>query len=104
LRQHRHAIVVGDTTRGGGHTGDFQPVGERFMLFVPSGASTSREDVEGNGVRPDVTVSSERALETAHRLALRAIVATLADSSWRRKFEQIQRDVDGSAAGTTTTE
>ena len=104
LRQHRRAIVVGDTTRGGGHTGDFYPIGQRFMLFVPTGASTGREDVEGAGLRPDVAVPSAAALETAHRLALRAVVATVTDTLWRRKLEEIARRVDGPAAGTTTTQ
>jgi len=104
LRRHRHAVVVGDTTRGGGHTGDFYPIGARFMLFVPTGAATSGDDVEGAGLHPDVAVPSERALETAHRLAVRAIVATVADTAWRRKFEQIEHEVEGPAAGRTTSE
>ena len=52
LRRWCRAIIVGDTTRGGGHTGDFLPVGERFMLFVPTGASTSGDDAEGRGYVP----------------------------------------------------
>jgi hypothetical protein len=104
LRKYRHATVVGDTTRGGGHTGDFLPVGERFMLFVPTGASTSGDDVEGQGLRPDVVVPSDQALETAHRLALRAIVPAIADSTWRQKYAQILREVEGSGAGVTTSE
>jgi C-terminal processing protease CtpA/Prc len=104
LRRYRHAIVVGDTTRGGGHTGDFYPIGTRFMLFVPTGASTNGDDVEGAGLRPDVAVPSASALETAHRLALRTIVAAVTDTLWRRKLERIQREVEGSAAGTTTSE
>jgi len=104
LRRFRHATIVGDTTRGGGHTGDFQPVGERFTLFVPSGASTGHDDVEGQGLRPDVPIPADRALETAHRLALHSITQAIADTSWRRKFERIQRDVDGAAAGVTVSE
>jgi C-terminal processing protease CtpA/Prc len=104
LRRFRHARIVGDTTRGGGHTGDFQPVGERFTLFVPSGASVGPNDVEGQGLRPDVPVPAARALETAHRLALHSITQSIADSSWRQKFERIQHDVDGPGAGVTTAE
>ena len=104
LRRFRHATIVGDTTRGGAHTGDFQPVGERFTLFVPSGATTGRDDVEGQGLRPDVPVPAAGALEAAHRLALHSITQTIADSAWRRKFERIQRDVDGPGAGVTASE
>ena len=91
-------------TRGGEHTGDFQPVGARFILFVPTGASTKGDEIEGRGVLPDVAVPSERALETAHRLALWRIVPTIADSVSRKHFELIQRDVDADAAGRTTTQ
>jgi retinol-binding protein 3 len=101
LRQHRKAVIVGEPTRGGGHMGDFHPVGERFVLFVPTAASTTGDDVEGRGLRPDVAVPADRALETTHRLALRAIVQTITDVRSRGKFEQIQRTVEGGDAGTT---
>jgi retinol-binding protein 3 len=104
LRTHRKAVIVGDTTRGGGHTGDFQPVGARFILFVPTGASTKGDEVEGRGVLPDVVVPSERALETAHRLALRRIVPTIVDPVRRKEYEKIQRDVEAGSAGRTTTQ
>ena len=61
LRRFRHATLVGDTTRGGGHMGDFLPVGKRFVMFVPTSASTSRDDVEGVGLRPDVAMPSAAA-------------------------------------------
>jgi retinol-binding protein 3 len=101
LRRHRKAVIVGETTRGGGHMGDFHPVGERFVLFVPTAASTTGDDVEGRGLRPDVAVPAERAVQTAHRLALRAIVPAITDARSRGKFERIQRAVEGDDAGTT---
>lgn len=104
LRQHRGAIVVGDTTRGGGHTGDFLPVGERFMLFVPTGASTTGDPVEGQGLRPDVVVRADSALATAHRLAVAAILPTIADTTRRKEFQRIVRGINAEHAGETTTE
>jgi C-terminal processing protease CtpA/Prc len=79
-------------------------VGARFILFVPTGASTKGDEVEGRGVPPDVVVPSERALESAHRLALRRIVPAITDSTRRKQFEKIQRDVDADAAGRTATQ
>jgi hypothetical protein len=104
LRQYRGAIVVGDTTRGGGHTGDFLPVGERFMLFVPTGASTSGDAVEGQGIRPDVPALADSALATAHRLAAAAILPTIADTARRQEFQRIVRGINTEHAGETTTQ
>ncbi len=92
LRTHRNAILVGDTTRGGGHMGDFLPVGDRFMLFVPSAASTRKDEVEGVGLRPDVSVPAARALEEAHLRILRAVLATIKDPTQRQAFEQFERE------------
>jgi len=101
LRTHRKAVIVGETTRGGGHMGDFQPVGERFLLFVPSAASTTGDELEGRGLRPDIATRSDRALEEAHRLALGAILSTLRDSTRYRAFQQILRQADQRPAGRT---
>jgi C-terminal processing protease CtpA/Prc len=91
LRTQRKAVLVGEQTRGGVNQGDFLPIGTRFMMFVPSVASTHPNDIEGKGLRPDVIIPSDQALESAHRLALRAVLPTIQDPERRAAFEQIAR-------------
>jgi hypothetical protein len=43
-------------------------------------------------------------LESAQRLALRSLVATIADTGRYRMFEGLLQDVEGSAEGVTTSE
>ena len=81
LKSLKRATIVGETTGGGAHPGGTQRINEHFVLFVPSGRAINpitRTNWEGTGVIPDVPVSAERALPTAHLAALRRIAEDLA--------------------------
>ena len=52
--------------------GDFYPVGDRFVLFVPT-AAAERDDVEDPRVLPDIVVSQTDALRRAYLEALLAV-------------------------------
>lgn len=66
------ATLVGETTGGAGHFGGVRSFGDRFTAFVPVGrtydADTNR-GWEGTGVKPDVAVPADEALEEALRRA-----------------------------------
>lgn len=69
------ATLVGETTRGAGHYGGLQPIGDRFAAFVPVGRTydpDTGQGWEGTGVKPDVEVPADRALDEALRLARQA--------------------------------
>ncbi|HMJ54157.1 MAG TPA: S41 family peptidase [Polyangiaceae bacterium] len=73
LQALKRAVIVGETTGGGAHPGDLVPLPHGFTVFVPSGRAINpitNTNWEGTGVKPDVTVPAETALETAHQLAL----------------------------------
>jgi hypothetical protein len=60
--------LIGEATGGGAHHNRMVRVGEHFVLSVPCGTVESpvtHSNWEGGGVKPDVAVSAERALEVA---------------------------------------
>jgi peptidase S41-like protein len=79
LQAQRHAIVVGDTTRGGANPGDFYAVDTDYVIFVPDARAVSPvtgANWEGTGVIPNIAVPAAAALDTARALAL-AVVRTV---------------------------
>jgi hypothetical protein len=78
LQTRKRAVIVGETTGGGAHPGDVVPLPHGFTVFVPSGRAINpitNTNWEGTGIKPDVSVPAEAALETAHKLALEKIAA-----------------------------
>ena len=73
LKNLKRVTIVGEVTGGGAHPVGPHRITDHFMVAVPSGRSISvftNTDWEGVGVEPDVKVPAERALATAHLLAL----------------------------------
>ncbi|HEV2082397.1 MAG TPA: S41 family peptidase [Brevundimonas sp.] len=71
------ATIVGEASGGAANPGGMVPVGGRFAVFVSGGSPRNPltgGNWEGTGVVPDVATPWDRALETAHLLALDAIV------------------------------
>lgn len=71
------ATLVGQTTWGGATPGGYRPLAEGFAAFIPMQVVTNTvtgTNWEGVGVRPDVEVPADQALDVAHRLALEAIL------------------------------
>jgi C-terminal processing protease CtpA/Prc len=70
------ATIVGETTRGGAHPGWPRRINSHFRIWIPRGRAinpVTKTNWEGTGVQPDVEVSAERALKTAHVMALERI-------------------------------
>jgi hypothetical protein len=79
LQTRKRATIVGETTGGGAHPGDVVPLPQNFSAFVPNGRAINpitNTNWEGTGVKPDVAVSAETALETALKLALAQVRKT----------------------------
>jgi retinol-binding protein 3 len=73
LKHLKRATVVGENTGGGAHLVDERQINDHFIIGVPSGRpinAVTKTDWEGVGVEPDVKVSAENALKTAHLMAL----------------------------------
>ena len=71
------AMVVGAVTRGGAHPTGRYRITEHFGLAVPEARAISPvtgANWEETGVRPDVAVAADSALQIAHRLALESLL------------------------------
>jgi retinol-binding protein 3 len=80
LKNLKRATIVGEVTGGGAHPGGPVRINDHFFVGVPSGRAInpySKTDWEGTGVEPDVKVPSDRALKTAHLMALEKQLPTL---------------------------
>jgi len=87
---------VGETTGGGAHPGGMSPIGDHLAMFVPTGRAINpitKTNWEGTGVKPDVAVHADEALDKAHELAIQKFLAKAKDGETRR---QIQMDVERS--------
>jgi hypothetical protein len=93
LKNLERAVVVGDTTGGGGHTVagyvfDFDSL--RVRMRVPYGRAynpENNEGWEGTGVIPDIAVPEEKALITARSEALKKLIENEEDERFRATFQ-----------------
>jgi hypothetical protein len=72
LKNHNRITIVGERTAGGGHFGEFVPLTPGFSVFLPRGRTydpRTNQGWEAEGLKPDVEVPYEKALETALTLA-----------------------------------
>ena len=105
LQTRKRATIVGATTGGGAHPGGGRRLNDHFMMFVPTGRAinpVTKTNWEGTGVKPDVPVEADRALEKAHEMAVEKILAETKDEELRRHiqrdFERSKEQPKGSAA------
>ena len=72
LKRTRRATLIGETTRGMGHYGGVIPLGHGFGAFIPVGRTfdpDTNQGWEGTGVKPDVEVPADQALDEALKRA-----------------------------------
>jgi hypothetical protein len=77
LQKHGRASIVGARTAGAGYNNVLVPVGDGFTLSVSVAKPIHPKTGggwEGTGVAPDVPAPAGRALSTAHREALKALL------------------------------
>jgi hypothetical protein len=92
LQALKRGTVLGETTAGAANAGGAMAVGGGFAAFIPTGRAVNpitKTNWEGVGVKPDVPVPAERALEAAHARALRAILKSEADGEYRKQLSQL---------------
>jgi hypothetical protein len=85
LQNLKRVTIVGEQTAGGAHPVDRKILAHGFNINIPFGEvkdPTTNTDFEGVGVTPDVKVSSNKALEKAHYLALVKISQNKTDSTF----------------------
>ena len=78
LQQLGRAVIIGETTRGGGHAREGFRVGPHLEATISVAAAVSPvtgTSWEGTGVTPDIRIPAARARGEAHRLALEQVAA-----------------------------
>lgn len=73
----KRATIVGETTGGGANPGDVFPLGQGLVALISTGQSINpitHTNWEGVGVKPDMAVKANRALDIANAKILREIV------------------------------
>src|SRR3712207_5270924 len=76
LQALKRATIVGETTRGGANPARPFELAAEFTVSIPTGAAVNpitKTNWEGTGVKPDIAVPEEKALETAKNAALEKI-------------------------------
>lgn len=99
LKNMERATIVGETTGGGAHPVDMHRFPELgFEVSLPFGRAVNPitgTNWEGTGVEPDVAVPAEKALDVAHRGALKALLEKESDPDGK---ERLQWALEGLAA------
>lgn len=76
----QRATIVGEVTGGGAHPSLVEKLDTHFLLVVPNSRvinTVTHTDWEGAGVKPDVAVPADRALDAAYLAALGSVKATI---------------------------
>jgi C-terminal processing protease CtpA/Prc len=101
LKALKRATIVGETTGGGANPGGMFRLDEHFGIFVPTGRAINpitKTNWEGTGVKPDVEVSKELALKTAHLMALNKVVEKTKEENLKgalkQLIEQTQKEIN----------
>ncbi|MHA1966747.1 MAG: S41 family peptidase [Candidatus Hodarchaeales archaeon] len=77
LQSLNRAILIGETTLGGGHMVDFKALDEELVIQIPIGRAINpitKTNWERVGVKPDIEVSPDKALVTAHLKAFERLI------------------------------
>lgn len=109
LKNLKRATIIGETTEGAANPRDVYRVNEHFWMGVPAARPVSpitQTNWEGTGVKPDIEVSANLALKTAHLAALNKLLENSTGSTdenrkdrLRKAIETIQKELEGLKKG-----
>jgi hypothetical protein len=106
MQTQKRATLVGQATGGGAHPGHGEPINDHFMMFVPGGRAINpitKTDWEGTGVKPEVTVPADQALDKAREMALEKLLANAKDDETRQHIRMdLERSHDTPPGKSTT--
>ncbi len=77
LKNMKRAVIIGETTGGGGHDNKFVVLTDNFMMSLPFARAVNpitKSNWEGVGVEPDVKVPQDKALDTALAMASKILL------------------------------
>ncbi len=92
LQASKRATIIGETTGGGANVEDLIRINDHFVLSLPVGApvnSITKTNWEGVGVKPDMEISKEKALSTAHIIALKKLIENCTTEELKGQLKDI---------------
>lgn len=92
LQTQKRAILVGEVTGGGANPGDFVPLAQGFVAFIPNGRAinpVTKTNWEHVGVLPDVSAAASDAIKIAYAASLKDVIASSQDSRHRQNLSDI---------------
>jgi C-terminal processing protease CtpA/Prc len=107
MQSQKRATIVGETTGGGAHPTRGFRINDHFSIGVPFARSinpVTKTNWEGTGVKPDVAVPADKALATAHMMALEKAASKYADdkeksAAIKREIETLKKETGEKVAG-----
>jgi hypothetical protein len=82
LQTQKRGVLVGETTGGGANPGDYVPLGQGFVAFIPTGRAinpVTGTNWEHVGVKPDVAVPAASAMKIAYAAILKDLAGKATD-------------------------
>lgn len=79
--------IIGEITKGGAHPADFFAIQDQIIMMVPTGKAINPKtntNWEGVGIRPDISINSESAFDTAYVLALKNLIKNVENETEKR--------------------
>jgi len=95
LQALKRAVVVGETTGGGANPGEVTRLSDHFLAFIPNGHArnpVTGTNWEGVGIAPDISVSAQDALQSAHRACLQHLIRNARNE---RDLSELKRALAG---------
>ncbi|WOH39116.1 S41 family peptidase [Thalassotalea fonticola] len=102
LKHLKRATLVGETTKGGANPWQFFELGSGFRASIPIAKAvnpTTKTNWESVGVKPQIEVSRENALDVAYKMALDQVKKSASDEYQVKeindKLVELSRDKQG---------
>jgi hypothetical protein len=97
IQSFKRGVIVGSVTGGGANPTGGVPLGRQFIASIPNAAAVNPvtgTNWEGVGVKPDVAVAPEDALNVAHQLALERLMADATDPGQKALLEAMASTIE----------
>jgi C-terminal processing protease CtpA/Prc len=88
----KRSTTIGEVSGGGAHPGEVSRLHAHFSAFIPFGRSINsitKSNWEGVGVIPEIKVSADKALKTAHGMALKQLLETEKNPAKKHSLERV---------------
>ena len=101
MQTQKRATIIGETTWGGAHPIRVMRLGDHFQVFMPRGQAINpitKTNWEGVGVKPDIAVPQEDALNVAQKTALEHLIAKTTDEQELGGLKHALADLEAAPA------